>query len=164
MKKYQLHPKTEDILKRFPALSKRLEGAERTLEIAGAPRVLCLGADLEKDGACVALQCGLSEPVSLGAVTRDTVLSLLAALRTRGWRCVIGMEACGFGGRFQRQLREAGAEVLTFATEALTGRRKTNTRDAAALARLVAIAPLMATPRPAASSANRRPQSSNAAS
>ena len=44
----------------------------------------------------------------------------------------------GFGWRFQRELREAGAEVLTFATEALTGRRKTNTRDAAALARLVA--------------------------
>ena len=43
----------------------------------------------------------------------------------------------GFGWRFQRELREAGAEALTFATEALTGRRKTNARDAAALARLV---------------------------
>jgi transposase len=48
------------------------------------------------------------------------------------------MEACGFGWRFQRQIREAGAEALTFATEALTGRRKTNRRDATALARLVA--------------------------
>jgi len=137
MKKYQLHTKTDDILKRFPALCKRLEGAERTPEMAGAARVLCLGADLEKDGACVAVQCGLAEPVSLGTLTRETILSLLAALRTRGWRCVVGMEACGFGWRFQRQLREAGAEALTFATEALTGRRKTNTRDAAALARLV---------------------------
>ena len=137
MKTYQLHPKTDDILKRFPALCKRLEGAERTPEAAGVPRVLCLGADLEKAGACVAVQCGLSEPVSLGTVTRETVLSLLPALRARGWRCVVGMEACGFGWRFQRELREAGAEVLTFATEALTGRRKTNTRDAAALARLV---------------------------
>jgi transposase len=35
-------------------------------------------------------------------------------------------------------LREVGAEVFTFATEALTGKRKTNQRDAAALARLVA--------------------------
>ena len=43
MKTYQLHPKTDDILKRFPALCKRLEGAERTPEAAGAPRVLCLG-------------------------------------------------------------------------------------------------------------------------
>ncbi len=48
------------------------------------------------------------------------------------------MEACGFGWRFQGQIREAGAEALTFATEALTGRRKTNRRDATALARLVA--------------------------
>jgi transposase len=137
MKKYQLHAKTDDILKRFPALCKRLEGAERAPEVAGAPRVLCLGADLEKAGACVAVQCGLGEPVSLGTLSREIVLSLLPRLRARGWRCVVGMEACGFGWRFQRQLREAGAEVLTFATEALTGRRKTNTRDAAALARLV---------------------------
>ena len=87
MKKYQLHTKTEDILKRFPALSKRLEGAERTPEAAGAPRVLCLGADLEKAGACVAVQCGLAEPVSLGTLTRETILSLLPVLRARGWRC-----------------------------------------------------------------------------
>jgi transposase len=137
MKKYQLHTKTDDILKRFPALCKRLEGAERTPQMPGTPRMLCLGADLEKGGACVAVQCGLCEPMNLGTLTRETVLSLIAALRARGWRCVAGMEACGFGWRFQRQLREAGAEVLTFATEALTGRRKTNTRDAAALARLV---------------------------
>jgi transposase len=39
---------------------------------------------------------------------------------------------------FQARLRAAGATVWTFATEALTGRRKTNQRDAAALARLVA--------------------------
>ncbi len=137
MKKYHLHTKTEAILSRFPALCKRLEGAERTPEMAGAPRVLCLGADLEKDGACLAVQCGLGEPVSLGTLSRETILNLLVALRARGWRCVVGLEACGFGWRFQRQLREAGAEALTFATEALTGRRKTNTRDAAALARLV---------------------------
>jgi len=137
MKKYQLPTKTDAILKRFPALCKRLEGAERTPPMPGAPRVLCLGADLEKDGACLAVQCGLGEPVNLGTLTRETILSLIAALRARGWRCVVGLEACGFGWRFQRQLREAGAEALTFATEALTGRRKTNTRDAAALARLV---------------------------
>jgi len=137
MKKYQLHTKTEDILKRFPVLCKRLEGAERTPQTPGNPRVLCLGADLEKGGACLAVQCGLCEPVNLGTLTRESVVNLIAALRARGWRCVAGMEACGFGWRFQRQLREAGAEVLTFATEALTGRRKTNTRDAAALARLI---------------------------
>lgn len=138
MKKYQFHTKTEDILNRFPALGKRLEAAASPATAAGPPRVLCVGADLEKAGACVAVQCGLGEPVSLGTITRETLLGLLPAFLARGWRCVIGLEACGFGWRFQRELRAAGAEVLTFATEALTGRRKTNTRDAAALARLVA--------------------------
>ena len=39
MKKYQRHTKTEDILNRFPALRKRLESAERTPPVPGAPRV-----------------------------------------------------------------------------------------------------------------------------
>lgn len=138
MKKYQLDTKTDDILNRFPALRKRLESAERLPEGPGAPRVLCLGADLEKAGACVAVQCGLGEPLGLGTLVRETLIALVPVLRARGWRCVVGMEACGFGWDFQRQLRAAGAEALTFATEALTGRRKTNTRDAEALARLVA--------------------------
>ena len=38
MKTYQLHTKAEDILKRFPALCKRLEAAERTPLAPGAPR------------------------------------------------------------------------------------------------------------------------------
>lgn len=137
MKKYQLHTKAEDILTRFPALNKRLNANKGFLESSGAPRVLGFGADLEKTGACVAVQCGLSEPISLGSVARETVLRLIPVLSARGWRCIVGVEACGFGWRFQRELRAAGAEVLTFATEALTGRRKTNARDAAALARLV---------------------------
>ena len=85
MKKYQLHTKTDDILSCFPALCKRLEGAARTPPVPGAPRVLGLGADLEKAGACRAVQCGLGEPVSLGTLTRETVLSLLPVLRAR--RC-----------------------------------------------------------------------------
>ena len=138
MKTYQLHTKTETILKRFPALCKHLEAAAPQSAASGAPRVLCLGADLEKAGACVAAQCGLAAPVALGTLARGSLLELVRALAAQGWRCVLGLEACGFGWRFQRELRGAGAEVLTFATEALTGRRKTNTRDAAALARLVA--------------------------
>lgn len=138
MKKYQLHTKTEEIVSRFPALSKRLLQAERARASGdGAPAILSIGADLEKAGACLAIQCGLSEPVTLGTLRRESVLELIPALRARGWRCLVGVEACGFGWRFQGQLRDAGAEVFTFATEALTGRRKTNKRDAQALARLV---------------------------
>lgn len=138
MKKYQLHTKTENILGRFPALGKHLERATQELTAAGSARLLCMGADLEKAGACLVVQVGLATPLSLGTLSRGTVLELLRVLVAQGWRCAIGMEACGFGWRFQRQIREAGAEALTFATEALSGRRKTNRRDAIALARLVA--------------------------
>ena len=137
MKKYQLHTKTTNILSRFPALCKHLERATKELSATGAPRILCFGADLEKAGACLVAQVGLSTPLSLETLCRESVLELLRVLVADGWRCAIGMEACGFGWRFQRQIREAGAEALTFATEALTGRRKTNRRDATALARLV---------------------------
>jgi transposase len=138
MKKYHIHTKTDDILNRFPALRKRLASHRASAEQTGLPRQLSLGADLEKAGACVAVQVGLGEPVALGTLTRAELLELVRALRAEGWRCAVGVEACGFGWSFQRALREAGADVFTYASEALTGRRKTNQRDAAALARLVA--------------------------
>jgi len=62
MKKYELPTKAEDILNRFPALGKRLASLSPTLAQTGAPRLLSLGADLEKAGACVAVQVALSEP------------------------------------------------------------------------------------------------------
>src|SRR4051812_208683 len=138
MKKYHIHTKTDDILNRFPALRKRPASHRASAEQTGLPRQLSLGADLEKAGACVAVQVGLGEPVALGTLTRAELLELVRALRAEGWRCAVGVEACGFGWSFQRALREAGADVFTYASEALTGRRKTNQRDAAALARLVA--------------------------
>ena len=137
MKKYQLHTNTENILERFPALRKALAQAEHSRAVGEQQPIASLGADLEKAGACVAVQCGLAQPLNLGNLTRESIVKLVIALVERGWRPVVGLEACGFGWRFQGQLREAGAEVLSFATEALSGRRKTNTRDAAALARLV---------------------------
>ena len=59
--------------------------------------MLCLGAGLEKAGSCVAVQCGLAEPLNLVTLTRATVLGLIPALRGRGWRCVFGLAVCGFG-------------------------------------------------------------------
>src|SRR3954469_26039996 len=137
MKKYHIHTKADDILHRFPVLSKRLAVITTVLAQSGAPRVLGLGLDLEKAGACVAIQAGLCEPVQLGTLSRTEILQLLQALKIQDWRRVVAVEACGFGWAFQRAMRTTEAEVFTFATEALTGRRKTNRRDAAALARLV---------------------------
>jgi transposase len=43
---------------------------------------------------------------------------------------VLVEEACGFGYSFHRQLREVGVEAFVVATESLSGKRKTNRRDA----------------------------------
>ena len=99
---------------------------------------ICIGGDLEKAGACLAIQVGAESVAGTITLSRAEVVVLVKEIIARGWRAAVGVEACGFGWLFQRQLREAGATVFTFATEALTGKRKTNQRDAAALARLVA--------------------------
>lgn len=122
----------------MPSLLRRLTVLER-LHPEHAGRVpVCVGADLEKAGACLAIQVGAESVVGTITLSRAEVAALCKELLARGWRVAVGVEACGFGWVFQAQLRDAGAEVFTFATEALTGRRKTNQRDAAALARLVA--------------------------
>ena len=147
MKTYQL--KTSPlvqlaVLARLPSLVRRLTAFEKA-QPSGSPQPgapsrpwVCIGADLEKAGACLAVQVGAEGVCAGGTFTRAEIVALAEELRARGWRVALGVEACGFGWRFQRRLREAGAEVFTFATEALTGRRKTNRRDAAALGQLVA--------------------------
>ena len=70
MKKYQLHTKTVDILSRFPALGKHLERSTKERSATGEARILCLGADLEKAGACLVVQIGLSTPFHLGTPCR----------------------------------------------------------------------------------------------
>lgn len=141
MKTYELKPSTlvqPAALARLPSLLRRLTVLENPRP-DGPPRPwVCLGADLEKAGACLAVQVGAEGVCAGGNFTRAEIVALVQELRARGWRVALGVEACGFGWRFQGRLREAGAKVFTFATEALTGRRKTNRRDAAALGQLVA--------------------------
>ena len=132
MKTYELTFTHTSILERFPALLRRLGAADS----AGA--TVCLGADLEKAGACLVAQLGLGTPLPLGTLPREHLVALVAALVARGRAVAVGLEACGFGWRLQGNLRAAGATVLTLAPEPLTGRRKTNRRDAAALAQVVA--------------------------
>ena len=142
MKKYQLKPFTAapkaTVIERMPSLLRRLGVLEKLHPEAAARAPICLGGDLEKAGACLAIQVGAEGLAGTITLSRADVAGLCKELIGRGWRVAVGVEACGFGWLFQAQLREAGAEVVTFATEALTGKRKTNQRDAAALARLVA--------------------------
>ena len=142
MKNYQLQPFTgapkPTILERLPSLVRRLGVLEKLHPEPAARTPVCLGGDLEKAGACLAIQAGAESVTANITLARAEVCTLVRELIGRGWRVAVGVEACGFGWVFQTQLRAAGAEVFTFATEALTGKRKTNQRDAAALARLVA--------------------------
>jgi len=141
MKTYELKASTlvqPAVLLRLPSLVRRLTALEKP-QPGDPPRPwVCIGGDLEKAGACLAVQVGAEGVCAGGTFTRAEIVSLVEELRARGWRVALGVEACGFGWRFQGRLRAAGASVFTFATEALTGRRKTNRRDAAALGQLVA--------------------------
>ena len=142
MKTYQLKPFTAapkaTVIERMPSLLRRLGVLEKLHPEHAARAPICLGGDLEKAGACLAIQIGAESVIATITLCRAEVAAFCKELLARGWRVAVGVEACGFGWLFQAQLREAGAEVFTFATEALTGKRKTNQRDAAALARLVA--------------------------
>jgi transposase len=141
MKTYQLKPSTivqPAMLARLPSLLRRLTALENPRPGAPPRPWVCVGADLEKAGACLAVQVGAEGVCAGGNFTRTEIIALVQELRARGWRVALGVEACGFGWHFQGRLRAAGATVFTFATEALTGRRKTNRRDAAALGQLVA--------------------------
>jgi transposase len=142
MKNYEIKPfdgaPQRTIIERMPSLIRRLSVLERLHPEHAARASVCIGADLEKAGACLAIQVGAEGVIAHITLSRADVKLLCKEFIGRGWRVALGVEACGFGWLFQAQLREAGAEVFTFATEALTGKRKTNQRDAAALARLVA--------------------------
>jgi transposase len=61
------------------------------------------------------------------------MVDLAKELISRGHRVVLVEEACGFGYRFHRTLRQLGVEALVVATEMLNRKRKTNRRDAAKL-------------------------------
>ena len=134
MKSYILTTPKPSQINRFPALLKKLEslpcGAHEALP------VVSLGADLEKAEACLAAQVEGGTMLALATLTREESLDLTRELMARGVRVVVVLEACGFGWEWPRALRAAGATVFTVASEALSGRRKTNRRDAAALARL----------------------------
>ena len=136
MKSYQLHS-APAILVRFPTFRKRLE--EEKLSAAQRQQPLSqvfLGGDLEKAGVCLAGAIGLQEPLALITLTREEACHLVADILRLGFEVHVALEACGFGWVFPEQLRAAGAKsVLTLATEPLTGKRKTNRRDAAALCR-----------------------------
>lgn len=118
MKTYTLHSHPVSILSQFPAFGKKLAAAS-----GGSERVIALGGDLEKSGLFVCAAIGLQTPLALRLLTREESVALVRELCARGFAVHFGLEACGFGWKLPRELREAGANVLIFAPEPLNGKR-----------------------------------------
>src|SRR6478752_551459 len=111
----------DNVVAHFPAISKGL---------GYKPSVIHLALDVELLGAV--LVAG-GRPIHCGKCSRRTIVELARELVRRKHRVVLVEEACGFGYRFHRQLRDIGVEAHVVATEMLNRKRKTNRRDAAKL-------------------------------
>lgn len=130
MRNYELISNTLD---RFPAIAK---------SVAAAARKKCrlkfffgLDTDHAEAALCVIIDGG--NPSDFGKHSREAILSLAKELIKKGHRVSAVQEACGFGPYFHRQLQALGATSYTVAPENLSGRRKTDKRDACKLAQLV---------------------------
>jgi transposase len=115
---------TNNVVTHFPAIFKGL---------GSKPTVIHMALDVELHGGVLAVRVAGGRPLECGKCSRSTVIELAAELRRRKHRVVLVEEACGFGYHFHRHLREIGVEAFVVATESLSGKRKTNRRDASKL-------------------------------
>lgn len=108
---------------------------QRALENAGSAPAVCLGLDMELHLAAGAVIIGGGTAIDLGKHSREVWTALVRHLLEHpGVTVHVVQEACGFGWGFHRELLETGARSLVAAPEALSGKRKTDRRDARALA------------------------------
>ena len=114
----------DNVVAHFPAISKGL---------GSKPSVIHLALDVELLGAVLVARVAGGRPFHCGKCSRRTIIELARELVRRKHRVVLVEEACGFGYRFHRQLRDIGVEAHVVATEMLNRKRKTNRRDAAKL-------------------------------
>ena len=111
----------DSVVTHFPAIFKGL---------GSKPSVIHMALDVELHGGVLAVRVAGCRPIDCGKCGRSTVVDLARELVRRRHRVVLVEEACGFGYSFHRQLREIGVEAFVVATESLSGKRKTNRRDA----------------------------------
>ncbi len=111
----------DSVVTHFPTIFKGL---------GSKPSVIHMALDVELHGGVLAVRVAGCRPIDCGKCSRSTVVDLARELLRRRHRVVLVEEACGFGYSFHRQLREIGVEAFVVATESLSGKRKTNRRDA----------------------------------
>ena len=121
MIKYELK---DNVVAHFPAIFKGLGSNSSVIHLA---------LDVELLGGVLVARVAGGRPIHCGKCSRSTIIELARELVRRKHRVVLVEEACGFGYRFHRQLREIGVEAHVVATEMLNRKRKTNRRDAARL-------------------------------
>jgi transposase len=110
---------------------------KKSLASAGAERRVMLGLDLELKTPAGALSIGGGTPLYLGKHPREVWTKLVDWLVQQGCKVHVVQEACGFGWEFHRQLEGVGACSRVVAPEEMSGKRKTDKRDASALAALL---------------------------
>lgn len=101
---------------------------------AGPQPLVCLGLDVELVGAAGSIVVGGGTPFNLSKHPRATWIALASWLVERGCRVHVVQEACGFGWAFHRSLEAAKAISIVVAPTNLSGKRKTDKRDAKELA------------------------------
>ncbi len=112
----------DNVVAHFPAIFKGL---------GSKPNVIHMALDVELHTAVLVVRVAGGRPIHCGKCSRSSIVALAKELIQRRHRVVLAEEACGFGYRFHRTLRELGVEAYVVATEMLNRKRKTNRRDAA---------------------------------
>jgi len=130
-------PILEDVMRNYrlkDTLLGRSAAIRKLIKTCGAGCLVHMGLDVELRGAAVAISVEGQRVVQLGKADRATILSWVKELIAHGCRVVVIEEACGFGYGFHRALEAAGAQDLVVGPQARSGKRKTDKRDAEALA------------------------------
>lgn len=109
----------------------------KALAQAGSERRAMLGLDLELTNPAGALIIGGGSPLYLGKHPRALWTQLVRWLTQQGCEVHAAQEACGFGWEFHRELETAGGRSCVVAPQEMSGKRKTDKRDAGALATLL---------------------------
>ncbi len=129
-------PKLEGVMRNYKikdSLTGRKAAIAKAIKAAGKECVVHLGLDIELNGAAVALSVQGGCVTQLGKANRERIVEWVKELVAMGCRVVTVQEACGFGYEFHRQLEAAGARSLMVGPRNISGKRKTDARDAEAL-------------------------------
>jgi transposase len=92
----------DNVVTHFPAIFKGLGSKSNVIHLA---------LDVELLSAVLVVRVAGGRPIHCGKCSRSSIVALAKELIQRRHRVVLVEEACGFGYRFHRQLRQLGVEA-----------------------------------------------------